>query len=358
MKPDDKNKSKDTSSWGIFFSIALHVTVLVLVLFWGFSGSSKNDSLGPIEVSLSNLPPGGGQGSGEPARPRRVEPPPPPAPEPPKAREEVVKEPPPPPEPEKVEVKKEEPEPVVEEKVVKKEPEPEPEKKAIPLEPEKEPEKKVVKKPEPTPEPKKEVKKEVAKKPEPTEKPKAPEKKTASKSKDLESEKSKVLQDIKRQRVLENLKKGSEESEQPVEPMGEEQRLAMADSGSESEDTFGDSPPEGPGTASERPGGGSGVNTALLGIYTNQVHQRIKRNWRIPPGVPTDGDLSTGVFFRVDSSGRVLDVRVNKSSGNPAFDQYCVDAIRKASPLPPPPSEFAKAAEREGMDITFYNETF
>ncbi len=96
----------------------------------------------------------------------------------------------------------------------------------------------------------------------------------------------------------------------------------------------------------------------LLDIYKNKVHQRIKRNWRIPPGVPTDGNLATGVFFKVDGTGRVFDVRVSKSSGNSAFDQYSVEAIRKSAPLPVPPSEFAEEAEKEGMDITFYNRPY
>jgi hypothetical protein len=64
-------------------------------------------------------------------------------------------------------------------------------------------------------------KKEVAEKPKPTEKPKTESKKTtASSKKNLESEKNKVLQDIKRQRVLEELKGGSEESGEPEEEMG------------------------------------------------------------------------------------------------------------------------------------------
>src|SRR5690606_15493251 len=178
--------------------------------------------------------------------------------------------------------------------------------------------------------------------------------------KNLESEKSKVLQDLKRQKVLDNLKKGEPPSE-IEEPMGEEQRLAMADSSDISDNP---GPGSGRGETSTSPGsgsgggrvggggGGSGVNPVLLSLYTDKVHQRIKRNWRIPPGVPTDGNLATGVFFKVDGTGRVFDVRINKSSGNAAFDQYCVDAIRKSAPLPVPPSEFAAQAEKEGMDIT------
>lgn len=372
MKPEDKDTSKGSSFWGIFCSIALHVVVLILVLFWGFRSTMQDSSPGPIEVSLSELGTGGGGG----VRSRPAPPPPPPAPaepepepEPPAPpKEEVAKVPPPEPE-KKPEPKKEEPKEVA--KV-------EPDKKVIPIEPEKKPEKTPEPKPEKkevkkeTPAPKKEPekkpepKKEVAKKPEPTEKPKAPEKKTTAKSeKNLESEKSKVLQDLKRQKVLDNLKREpSEEPTEMEEPMGEEQRLAMADT-----EGIPDKPAGEPGELSRSGsggggreggggGGGSAVNPVLLDIYKKKVHQRIRRNWRIPPGVPTDGNLATLVFFKVDGAGRVFDVRVSKSSGNSAFDQFSIDAIQKSAPLPVPPSEFAAQAEREGMEITFYNRPY
>jgi colicin import membrane protein len=371
MKPTDKDKSKGTSFWGMFFSITLHVTIIVLVLFWGFSGTSMNGgSNGPIEVSLSGLE-GGGRGGQDNKPKEAVKPLPEPKkaepvkqPEPEKketvkalAPEPEKKEPPNEPE-KKVEVKKEEPkkeEPKKEEpkkveekpkeEVVKKEPE---KKEVVPIEPEekeekpKEPEKKV-------------EKKEVAKKPEPTEKPKKIEKKKTetAKKKNLESEKSKVLHDIQRKKVLDQLKQGSGEA--PEEEIGEERRLAMADNADLPE-----GPGEGPGEPGARSGGGGGssINPVLMQIYTNKVHQRISRNWRIPPGVPTDGSLVSVVFFKVDGSGRVYDVRINKSSGNSAFDQFCVDAIYKSAPLPPPPSEFAEEAKNDGVLVPFRNEPF
>jgi colicin import membrane protein len=367
MKPSDKDKSGGTSFWGVFLSIALHAAILILVLFWGFSGASRNSgSSGPIEVSLSGIGPGGGQNSNPVSQPNKPPQEPkaaaePPKQEPPKVetKEEVKEAPPepekkePPKEPEKVEVKKEEPkEKPKEEKpkeVVKKEPE---KKEVIPLEPEK---KEVKKKEEPKKtEPPKEVKKEVAEKPKPTEKPKTEAKKTpASNKKNLESEKNKVLEDIKRQRVLEELKNSSEESAQPKEEVGEEQKLAMADSGDLPQGSR-----KGPGDSAEgshSSGSSSSVNPVLLQIYTDKVHQRISRSWRIPPGVPTDGNLEAGLFFRVDQSGRVFDVRVDRSSGNSAFDEYCVSAIYKSAPLPPPPLEFAKAAQNDGITVSFKN---
>jgi TolA protein len=374
MKAEDKDTSGGTSFWGIFFSVALHAAVLVLVLFWGFSGTSNHSGQsGPIEVSLSGIGPGGGQDSSQASRPK--------PPEKPKTTEPVKEEPPaakkkeevktapepepekkePPEEPEKEEIKKvevEKEEPKKEEKpkeVVKEEPE---KKEVIPLETEK---KEEVKKEEKKVEQKKEEKKEVAEKPKPTEKPKPETKKTtAGKKKDLESEKSKVLQDLKRQKVLEELKSGSRESAPPEEEIGEEQRLAMADAGEmpgESESGPG-SPSEGSSLSREGSGSGSSVDPVLLDIYTKKVHQRISRNWRIPPGVPTDGSLTTMILFKVDQSGKVFDVRVNQSSGNPAFDEYSVSAIYKSAPLPPPPSEFAEEAKTSGVLVPITNRLY
>lgn len=362
MKPSDKDKSGGTSFWGVFLSISLHAVILMLVLFWGFSGTSRNtSSSGPIEVSLSGLGPGGGRNA-NPESGRKTPPQEPVAAEPPKVetKKEIEEVPPEPKQKEqpketaKKEVKKEEPKeeekPI---KVVKKEPE---KKKVIPLETEKkdvkkkEEHKKEIKKVV-----KKEEKKEVAEKPKATEKPKT-KKTTSSNVKKLESEKNKVLQDIKRQRVIEELKNSSQEGSQPQEDIGEERRLAMADNGELPEGSR-----EGPGESSvgsTSRRGGSSINPVLLQLYTDKVHQRISRNWRIPPGVPTDGNLDAGLFFRVDQNGRVFDVRVNRSSGNSAFDEYCVSAIYKSAPLPPPPSDFAKEALNEGITVSFKNEPF
>jgi protein TonB len=347
MKKSDKESSKNTSYLGWFFSIALHASVLVLILFWGFSGTSEyKGSPGPIQVSLSSLGTGGDAGKTQ-KRPQRIAPKKP-APqkvekkEEPVQKEEPVKkeevkappEPPkkeePPKEPEKEEVKKEE--------VVKKEPE---KKEVIPLEEEKKEEEK----------PKKEEKK-VAEKPKPTEKPKPkpkPEKKTAKKKKSLDKERNQILKDIQRKQVLDQI--GGKEAE-PEEPMGQEQRLAMADDESKGlESATGAS---GSAGSSE---GGSSASPVIINLYSQQVHRKISRNWRIPPSVPTDGGLETLVLFKVGPDGKIYDVRVSESSGNPVFDEYCVKAVYNSAPLPPPPSELAKEAKNDGVILTFRNES-
>ncbi len=341
MKPSNKDSS---NRLGMIFSIALHVGLIVLILYWGFGGAQFSDNNpGPIQVSISELNTGAAS-SKKAASPKKQ----------PVSR--------PTSEPEKEEVAEEEPEPTPpppEKKEVVKE---EPDKKAIPLETEKE-----VAKAEPTPKPTPKATPKPTPKPtpkatpKPTEKPKPKATPKPTKKPDLDKEKKRILKDIQRQKVLDELKQDKPESEDPAnemeeqlkEEIGQEQRLAMAD-----DEKYGDeSEAEGPSGGSPRAGGGgSSISPLIIQTYSNQVHRKISRNWTIPPGVPTDGGLSTSIVFKVDERGNVNDVRVTRSSGNSVFDNYCKQAIVRSAPLPSPPSELAKEAKSSGVELTFRND--
>ena len=341
-----KGSKKDSSNrLGMFFSIALHAGLILLILYWGFSASTQfsDNNPGPIQVSISGLD--GGSAGSKPPPPVKKSKPKPPEPEP----EEVVEEEPPPepePEPEKKEVVKEEPKkdviPLEEKKEVAKKPEP-----TAKPKPTEKPKPKATPKPTEKPKPKATAK--------PTDKPKPKATKKPEKKKDFDKEKEKILKDIQRQKVLDQLKKdksdpeeSSDEFEEEMpEVMGEEQRLAMAD-----DIKSGGEPASGSGSSSTS-SGGSAISPLIIKTYGNQVHRKISRNWRIPPGVPLDQGLTTSLSFKVDKSGKVLDVRVTKSSGNSVFDNYCKQAIIRSAPLPPPPAELADEAKKSGIEITF-----
>lgn len=346
MKPSKKDSS---NRLGMFFSIALHAGLVVLILYWGFSGSTEYSSNpGPIEVSLSGLETGGG--ANPPPVKKAV---PKPKPKPPEPEEVVEEEPLPEPEPEKKEIVKEEP---------KKE---EPKKDVIPMEPEKEEKKEVAKTPEPTakpqptekPKPKATPKPTEKPKPKATEKPKPKPTKKPEKKKDFDKEKDRILKDIQRQKVLDELKNNKPDSQEPSEnfedeiqeEMGEEQRLAMGD------DVKSGGEPDSEGSSAKSSSGGSSISPLIIQTYSNQVHRKISRNWTMPPGVSTDGSLSTSVLFKVDANGNVNNVTITKSSGNSVFDSFCKQAIVRSAPLPPPPTELAEEAKNKGVELTFNN---
>lgn len=67
--------------------------------------------------------------------------------------------------------------------------------------------------------------------------------------------------------------------------------------------------------------------------YKQLISNAIYPNWLVSQ---KDRDLSTELLINLSTSGVVLNVSVQKSSGNPAFDRSAVVAVYKSSPLPVP----------------------
>lgn len=328
-------KKKEGRSWGLIFSLLLHGSIILLVLVWGINRYTASNLNEPINVSLSGLdykgsaPDGGDEVKSVKAKKPEVKPEEPKKEEKPEIKEEpkeevVEKEEPKEEEPEKEEVvekeepKKEEPK---KEEVVEKE---EPDKKIVALEEEKVVPKEEVKK-EPKKVPKKEEKKEVKKK---KEKPK-------EKKDDSKTARNNVINDLKRKSVIEKL--GKSENNTKTASAKESPGLK----GNDSEDVAGNTGP---------------VNTALLGVYKNAIFRKIEPKFKIPPNIPKDGSLSSDIFFKINNSGNVSGVKIARSSGNPAFDNFCINTIISSSPLPAPPSDISKLVVKEGFQITLRND--
>ena len=330
--------------WGVVLSLSLHGVILLLAVFWGFGAPRYSGEPQTIEgrlVSLSEVERlGGGRVESAPVEKKERAP-------------QTKKE-----EPEKVEVKKKEEPPEVKEKKVAIT---KPDKKEPPKETKKEePKKAEVKKEEPPKvkeEPtkkdtivldskeKKEEKKEIAKKPEPTPPPKATSQKEPPKKKEpsFEEIRKGVLEDMQKSVADKQRRSVIEDIEKSVH---QEKQVAEAES----------STIEGTNSDYQTGRAGSGaVSGAVINLFIQRVREEIRNSWKVPQTIPTDGSLETVVVFKADENGRVYDVRVDQSSGNPAFDDFCVKAIYKASPLTPPPPELIEEAKREGLEIKFAN---
>lgn len=86
-------------------------------------------------------------------------------------------------------------------------------------------------------------------------------------------------------------------------------------------------------------GGATIDNSAFTYPYWfRQAFTKISTNWRNP--VDADGAIVAVVYFQVIRSGRVIETRVETSSGIEAFDQACIHAIESSAPFPPLPREF------------------
>ena len=60
--------------------------------------------------------------------------------------------------------------------------------------------------------------------------------------------------------------------------------------------------------------------------YLDQVERRIMAVWKLPPNA---NGLKVVIRPRLERSGRVFDVRVEKSSGDTQFDASAVQAVRR-----------------------------
>lgn len=86
--------------------------------------------------------------------------------------------------------------------------------------------------------------------------------------------------------------------------------------------------------------------------YLVQLDGLIKSNWALPQwliGKP----LKTKVLVKIHPDGRVADRKIVQSSGNPTYDEYCLQAIEKASPFPKVPAKFTEIYSEDGVLFGF-----
>jgi protein TonB len=88
------------------------------------------------------------------------------------------------------------------------------------------------------------------------------------------------------------------------------------------------------------------INTksAQFGDYFSRVKQRITWSWIYPQQAKNEGlSGNVDVIFTISREGKVIDVRITRSSGVPVLDQEAVAAVRKAAPFGPLPDDWQPA---------------
>ena len=89
--------------------------------------------------------------------------------------------------------------------------------------------------------------------------------------------------------------------------------------------------------------------------YARALDEKVRSNWTVPDlAVKDAGKLFVQVRITIEKDGRVGNVRMEKESGNPYFDDSVRRAIQKASPLPVPPEELRGGEDRYDVGFRFY----
>jgi len=96
-----------------------------------------------------------------------------------------------------------------------------------------------------------------------------------------------------------------------------------------------------PGAAAIGSGGTGGgiVKSPEFIRYQNIIQERVKNSWT---WVGRRNDLKVTVNASIQENGEITGLKLVGTSGDRSFDDSVLRALRKASPLPPPPAEFRR----------------
>lgn len=99
---------------------------------------------------------------------------------------------------------------------------------------------------------------------------------------------------------------------------------------------------EGVGGSALGPGGRGGPGTVrsieFIG-YMNRVRLTIRDNWS---WVGQRKDLKVLVNFAIRENGEIAGIKILQASGDASYDESVLRALRKSTPLPPPPENHRK----------------
>lgn len=108
---------------------------------------------------------------------------------------------------------------------------------------------------------------------------------------------------------------------------------------------------EGQGSATVGPGQGGGGNVVRgveFILYHNKMVSVIKENWA---WAGPKGSLKVVVHFSIKDTGEIVGIKVVQPSGDFFYDESVMRAVRKSSPLPPPPESYRK--DFSDVELTF-----
>jgi TonB family protein len=79
-------------------------------------------------------------------------------------------------------------------------------------------------------------------------------------------------------------------------------------------------------------------------VYQNRMLSSIKDNWA---WVGQGSNLKVVVHFSIKDNGEITGLKIIQSSGDSSYDESVLRAVKKSSPLPPPP----ETARRDFADV-------
>ncbi|HOV87638.1 MAG TPA: cell envelope integrity protein TolA [Syntrophobacteraceae bacterium] len=83
-------------------------------------------------------------------------------------------------------------------------------------------------------------------------------------------------------------------------------------------------------------------------LYYTEIWNAIRRQWTLPESLKSQ-QLEAVLVLVVRRDGKVMNIRFEKQSGQPLFDESVMRAVRKADPLPAFPEIYSPPQEEIGL---------
>jgi protein TonB len=170
----------------------------------------------------------------------------------------------------------------------------------------------------------------------------------ADKTPDVHEQFRKLQQQLLKNRIAEAKKREADADNPDADSDDSDMNSADSDSA--------DSGPVASNSNTAGKGYGVGAGTGSMGnledpeyvLYFRIVQQRVKDAWTFPGG---SNDLKAELEFSIGADGSLNSVKITKGSGDSAFDDSVMRAIKRAAPFPPPPDKYR--AQFSDIDTTF-----
>ena len=96
----------------------------------------------------------------------------------------------------------------------------------------------------------------------------------------------------------------------------------------------------------------TGLDKIEANTYLQGLDQQVKQHWALPQWL-INKPYKTQVLVKFDSNGQIISRSVMTSSGQPAYDNYCLQAVDQAAPFPKVPEKFVEKFSVDGVVIGF-----
>ncbi len=96
----------------------------------------------------------------------------------------------------------------------------------------------------------------------------------------------------------------------------------------------------------------SGLDKIEANTYLQEIDQLVKQQWALPQWL-MNKPLKSQVLVKFSSNGQIISRVIMRSSGEPSYDNYCLQAVDQAAPFPKVPEKFTEKFGVDGVVIGF-----